>query len=1143
MTVNCNAGMEIFMKMIVHLRQLSLLVLFFGLLAAVTAKAQTSVDALKQGFRNPPNSARPQVWWHWMNGNITESGIKLDMEWMKRIGIGGVTAFDIDIDTPQVVPHRLVYMTPQWKDAFRFAEATANKLGLEMAIASSPGWGETGGPWVPPAQAMKKMVWSATRIDGGGPYIKSLSLPPNTTGTFQNYSIQSSEEGNAGGGKLPLLPQFYADSAVIAYRIPADDKTQAELLPRVTSSGGNANVAALSDGDVEKVALRLPSAAPGKKAWIQFEYATPQTIQAVTLATLDDMINIFGIGENSVPRPLVEASNDGQSFRHVIDIPPSSVPQRTASFPVVKARFFRISFPTPSSSGNRQAPSDHIITELVFHSGARVNQFEKKAGFATAPDYYAIGTPKVMPGSVVQKKDVIDLTAKMKPDGSLDWTPPPGKWMVLRIGYSLTGHQNAPAPPESTGLEVDKLNRKFVHNYIDTYLKTYSDTVGPSLMGKSGVGFLLTDSWEAGSQNWTDDMIDEFARRRGYDPYIWLPALTGVIIQSPEATDRFLWDFRRTIAELIAQNHYGEISSDLHRHGMGYYSEALEFRRPTLGDDMEMRRPADVPMGAMWTFPGGQPISNGDAPDPTYIADLRGAASVAHIYGQNFVGAESMTSGGPAWGYSPSSLKMMDDLQFALGANRIMIHESTHQPLVNQVPGLTLGHNGLWFNRNDTWAEQAAPWILYLARNSYMLQQGHFYGDVAYFYGQEGPLTALFGWQPQHDAPHGYGFDFVNSDVLLNHLSVQNGRLVTPGGTSYRILYLGGSSSRMTLSVLRRLRDLVSSGAVVVGNKPIDSPSLADNEEEFHRITDQLWGKESMHPFSVRSFGKGRIYSGMTANEVLTNMHISRDFEYTQPELGTKLMFLHRRLSDGDIYYVDNRENRAETVSATFRVQGKAPKFWHADTGIIERASYSIADGRTMVQMHLDPYGTVFVVFRKPTMVKSRTLPRSVSTPLSIVHGPWNVSFQPNRGAPSMKNLDHLKSWSENSNDGIKYFSGTATYTKVIQAPANWFHPASHLWLNLGEVKNLAEVEVNGKPLGIVWKSPYKVDMTSALKPGANVVKIRVTNLWVNRLIGDQQPDVLKKYTFTDIRPYNANSPLLPSGLLGPVQVWSITPQ
>jgi hypothetical protein len=1136
----------------IHIAILSFAAAASGLLSAQTpaatdVHAAPQQDDLLRGFLDPPNGARPRVWWHWMNGNISDDGITLDLDWMHRVGLGGVTIFEGAINTPQVVPHRLIYMTPEWKQAFTWAVTHAHDLGMEVAIASSPGWSETGGPWVPASQGIKKMVWSATRVDGGKgggkPFAGALPHPPQVDGTFQNFEVPGRR---APDGTVITPPQFYADAAVIAYEIPDGDAPQTKLHPQVTASGGvgsvgAGNVAALADGDVNTVALELPAPAPDADAWVAFDYGHPQTIQAVTLASLGDAISVFDHDSKAVP-PRIEASDDGQSFHKVADIPFTSIVENTAAFNAVTARWFRVVFPVQPAGIPTHS---HRITELVLSSGARVNEFEKRAGFANSRNFYAISDPQVAPQFVVPQAGVIDLTAKMKPDGTLDWTPPAGDWMVLRIGYSLTGHENGPAPAEATGLEVDKLNREYVKNYVDGYLKMYADTVGPDKLGKSGISWLLTDSIEVGPQNWTDNILEEFQKRRGYDPRPWLPAMTGVVIKSSEDTNRFLWDFRRTISQLIAENHYGEIADDLHAHGMKYYSEALEQHRPSLGDDMEMRSRADVPMGAMWTWVG-EP-----GPEFTYFADLRGAASVAHIYGQNIVGAESMTSRGPAWSFSPNSLKKVADLEFALGVNRFEIHESAHQPVADMAPGLTLGPYGLWFNRNDTWAEQATPWVTYLARCSYLLQQGHYAADVAYFYGEEGPLTAVFGWKPIDDAPDGYGFDFVNSDVVLHELTFKDGRLVTPGGTSYRVLYLGGRSQRMTLPVLRRLYGLVVQGTVLVGNRPSDSPSLGDNEQEFQRVTDQLWGKKPALGKSVRKVGKGIVYTGMSVNEVLASLNVPRDFEYKKPEPDADLMFLHRKLADGELYFVDNRADRAENIDATFRVDGRAPELWDPATGAREPASYRIADGRTTVPLNLDPYGTTFLVFRNPVPAANSTLTLPTPHEAAIdgldnaLNFDWHVTFEPNRGAPDHSvGFHRLVSWSsvpEGFAGDLKYFSGTATYSKTIDIPAESLAPGSSLWLDLGDVENLAEVIVNGKDLGILWKTPFKIDVTDALKPGSNEIQIKVTNLWVNRLIGDQQSWSLKKYAFADFTPYKADSPLLPSGLLGPVHLVAVS--
>jgi hypothetical protein len=1075
--------------------------------------AQSTSIRLQREFADPPNSARPRVWWHWMNGNITKPGIKLDLEWMHRVGLGGVTVFEGSIDTPQVVPKRLVYMTAEWKDAFHFAAETANRLGLEMTIASSAGWSATGGPWVPASEGMKKMVWSETQVEGGTRFSGTLPLPPKVSGPFQDVALHP---------KAKSPNEYYADSAVIAYLRPEDDRDQSDLHPVITSTGALSDPLSLADGVTGRTALALPYATSSSESWILFTYPKQQTVQALTLATTDDVGSIFGsaVLESNLPR--IQASEDGITYRTLALIGPSSIPERTVSFAAVKARYFRVLFPAITTSSQI-----HTVSELVLHPASRVNAFEQQAGFATALDYYGIATPPVTLGSAVPLKNVVDLTTAMEPDGRLNWLVPAGRWTVLRIGYSLTGHENGPAPAEATGLEVDKLNPHFVNNYIEHYLNSYANTVGSDLIGSQGISHLLNDSVEVGSQNWTDDILSQFQRLRGYDAHPWLPALTGVIVTSPQQTTLFLWDFRRTIAELFAQNHYGEIATALHKRGLKYYVEALEYHRPSLGDDMEMRRYADIPMGAMWTFnPGEEPPSN-------YIADVRGAASVAHVYGQNLVGAESMTSNGPAWGWSPAMLKPVADYELALGVNRFMIHESAHQPLVDKAPGLTLGPYGLWFNRNETWARQAKPWVDYLARSSYLLQQGRFFADVAYFYGEEAPLTAIYANHPQTDAPQGYAFDYVNADVLLHQFKVVDGRLSTPGGASYRVLYLGGSSSHMTLPVLRRLRELVNQGAVIIGNKPQSSPSLADNPQEFDSIADELWHTS----VSPSQHGLGLVYSGQRVGQILSDLGLQPDFSYTHPQTETSLLFLHRKLSRGDIYFVDHRNNRPEHIDISFHVSGRSPELWHADTGKTEPVSYTTKGDMTVVPLDLAAQEAVFVVFLKPTSARSRQIPSRHEKELISINSGWIATFQAGRGVAAPVLFDPLSSWSTNESAAVKYFSGTADYRRTISISAASLYSGQKLFLDLGGVRDVAEVTVNGKTIATLWKAPYRVDVTDALHAGRNQISIQVTNLWVNRLIGDQQPGATTHYAFTTFKPYTADSPLLPSGLLGPVKI------
>lgn len=1100
----------------------------FAYATAGSAAAETkgvrkmAADPLHEAFLNPPNAARPRVWWHWMNGNVTKEGIKRDLEWMHQVGVGGLQNFDAQLFTPQVVEKRLSYMTPEWKEAFRYAAELSDKLDLELAVASSAGWSETGGPWVTPEQGIKKFVWSETVVEGGKPFVGRLAPPPSVTGPFQD--VPAPKDHIAAETGKPT-PQFYADTLVVAYLMPQGVEP---AQGRLSSSAGPVDPAVLSDGQ-HATTFDVPATTPQAPAWLQVDYAKPQTISSATLG--------LKINPASLLAAHLEASDDGKIFRPVASFPESGVARRTISFPPATARSFRIRFDAYgwipglerlgsvpgavilSTFDASKTPDAIGVTHLALYEAARVHGAELKAGFGLVPNYYALETPASVGAQPVAADAVIDLTGKMDAEGRLDWTPPKGRWKVLRFGYSLTGKQNHPATPEATGLEVDKLDRAAVKAYIETYLDTFEQTTGKDLFGKRGLRALLNDSIEVGPMNWTGDMVGQFRRLRGYDPTPWLPALTGVIVESAARSDAFLFDFRRTIGDLLAEHHYGQIAESAHARGLVHYAEALEFGRPSLGDDMAMRRHADVPMGAMWTY---RPEVGPRFP---YIADLRGAASVAHIYGQNIVGAESLTAGSSPWAFAPADIKPNIDLQFALGVNRPVIHTSVHQP-IEKKPGLSLAVFGQYFNRHDTWAGQAKPWVDYMSRSAFMLQQGRFHADVAYFYGEEAPLTGLFIDSAIPHEPKGFGYDFVNADVVLNQLSVRDGALTTPSGMSYGVIYLGGSSERLTLAVLNRLTQLVKDGAVLVGEQPVGSPSLTDDSRMVALACEGLWGAAD------GKVGKGRVLATRDLNGALAQLALARDFDIVDGAADAQLMFVHRKLDDGEAYFLTNRLNRPEKVRASFRVTGRLPQIWRADTGQVEQVSYVIEDDRTLVDLELTEHDAVFVLFRSKAATSRQTLPTKTERVLSELDGPWSVSFEPDRGAPVSVELPKLASLSESAEPGVRYFSGVSTYRRDFELAK----VGERVWLDLGQVGDLAEIHVNGKLVGTSWRAPHRLDVSAAVKPGRNALEVRVANVWANRLIGDVQPGA-QKVAFVTTPTYHPDAPLRPSGLIGPVRL------
>jgi len=780
------------------------------------------------------------------------------------------------------------------------------------------------------------------------------------------------------------------------------------------------------------------------------------------------------------------------------------------------------SFGANSAAKLAAMPKEYQIAELVLFAAPRVAEFELKAGFTVAPDYYALAPTRTLSTDAIPAAHVLDLTEKLSADGVLNWTPPAGNWKVLRLGYSLTGKVNHPAPTEATGLEVDKFDGDAVRRYLDTYLANYRDATGDEFIGARGLSALLTDSIEVGPANWTPGMIEAFKRLRGYDPTPWLPTLTGVVVGSGAESDKFLYDYRRTLADLISSEHYGTIAEVTSEQGLTYYSEAVESIRTTLGDDIAMRSHADIPMAAFWTY-GKQ------GPSPVYELDIKGAASTANLYGKSLVAAESLTSVMQPWAHAPAELRPMIDLEFARGVNRPVIHTSVHQPADDKFPGLALLIFGQYFNRHETWAEMAGPWMKYMARSSYLLQQGRNYADVAYFYGEEAPLTMMFKDGLPEDAPQNYAFDFINADALHDITDAEEGELVTAGGARYKVLYLGGSSRFMTLPVLQRIAELVRQGITVVGNPPESSPSLADDREAFSNLRDRLWGHN-------RDTGKGQVIASDDVEAVLASQGIGPDFVYEKSADDSLILFQHRSLEDADIYFLSNRSTRPATGELYFRVTGKQPEQWRADTGEVRPLSFRMEGDHTVIDTDIAAQDAFFVVFRESTNDVSASFaePRWQSIE-DISEGPWQVSFQKERGAPATTRLDSLAPLNENANPGIRYFSGVASYSKMFDLPqeANLGQP---LFIDLGEVAELAEVYVNGVKAGSAWREPFRVDISEQVRAGRNTLEIRVANLWVNRLIGDAQ-DGMEKITWTSTPVYLKTAPLRVSGLLGPVQL------
>lgn len=1059
---------------------------------------------LEKDFLVPPPAAKPRVWWHWMNGNITQEGIKKDLDWMERVGIGGFQNFDANLFTPVVVPKKLVFMTPEWKEAFRYTTQLAKQKSLEMAIAGSPGWSVTGGPWVKPEDGMKKYVWAELLVEGGKTQTLKLPELPKMAGKFQDVGISDGISGGFVGEK----PSYAQDALVVAYKLPSNEKHLLDLKPKISLSGGDWDPKVLLDHQIAKTYF-LPPKEIGQDMFVQYEFETPQTFKSMSLGTH----STGALAEfNGVPlNRRLKVSDDGQNFRTVASLSISNLPFLTVSFPTTTAKYWRMCFETLPGEPNLFAelaglppsepkPEGTYISEFVLFNTARIDQAEDKAGFSP----WCEDSNTFLPNDddAIQLRDVVDLTNQLTPDGTLTWEVPPGQWMVLRLGYSLTGRQNHPASPEATGLEVDKLDKGAVSAYINRYLDMYQDATG-GLLGAQGLQYMILDSYEAGHMNWSRGFPADFKTKRGYDIRPWLPVLTGRIVKSVAASEQFLWDFRKTIGELIVENHYEVIGEALRKRGMKRYTESHENKRIFLADGMDVKRHADIPMSAMWT-PGS--LAGGNDEEVRSEADIREAASVANLYGQNIAAAESMTSVQNGFSWHPEKLKRTADLEMASGLNRFVIHTSVHQALDDKKPGFSLGPFGQYFTRHETWAEAGAKaWMSYLGRSSYLLQQGKNVADILYLYGENTNITWVCR-EKLPKIPAGFEFDFVNATALREVVEPQNGQLVAKSGNRYSVLMLDESTHLMTLALLKRIDQLAKAGIKIVGSKPKASPSLSDNSLEFKQLADKIWSMPNVVSFDQLLLAPDVIVS-KTPNRIL---------------------FRHRQ-AEADIYWLNNRSELPTTAELSFRMSGKLPELWNPQTGTTQKVSYQIKDGRTIVPLKFAPWDAFFIVFRNKTTQTKLTVssPRVVKS--VVLSKPWKLSLD-----KQAYELSSLESWHLHPNDAVKYFSGTGTYTQSfgIDLPQK----GQRMVLDLADVKNIAEVYVNNKNMGTIWKKPYQLDITAALKAGLNTLEVRVTNLWVNRLIGDAQAGA-NRSTFTTMPFYRGKEPLLPSGLVGEVRI------
>jgi hypothetical protein len=1038
------------------------------------ADSNRAPDPLFAGFVDPPVEARPLVFWQWVNGNVSKEGIRLDLEWMQRVGLGGALWFDIGFRTPpvpQYVEKRIGFGTPEWSDAIRFASSEAKRLGLSLGAQSGGGWSVSGGPQVSPEQAMKKLVWSETLLTRRSPKSSPLPMPPGVSGPYQDIAIEDAYRD----------PARYREVAVIAFREPG-----AETLSRPLEFADVPETAALVDGRFDRAVTLVPDEKGVVRLQARRATSPPRSL---TIAV-----------RGPAPTGFIHA-NDGRTTLEIIaELPvpgPHAAPVRTFALGERDELSWSVWFTGLTK------PLE--ILEARFDTGARVNLAQDKAGYGVLENYGATETTPAAALAAIAPGDIVDLTAKMRPDGTLDWRPAGGRWIVQRFGWSLTGRRSVPATAESIGLEVDKLDRDAVRAFANAHYERFGD-----------LDIALTDSWEAGQQNWTPGMPEEFSRRNGYGLRNWLPALTGRIIDNAARSERFLADFRRTISDLVVDNHYGVLAEVARERGLRYWAQAAGTDRPTLVDGMKAKSRVDVPMGEFWFYPEGAP------PQPNYLNDVREAVSAAHVYGKPVVAAEGLaTRGEDAWAMGPPQLRRIVDRFFAEGVNHLVLHTSAHQPFTASSgkggPGMTLRQYGQHFTRNETWAEDAGDWVRYLSRNSWMLRQGWPVADIAIFVGDEGTPPPPDLIEALRRA--GFASDWLNADALLSRVRADDGSLVRPDGGRYRALVIAPTVTRMSLPVLERLEKFASERVPVIGSRPVGGLGLHEDDSRARALADAIWNDAN---------------APAPAEEVIEMLQRRG----IQPDVvaPATLRWSHRAGVGEDIYFVANDSVEAVDAEVVFRIVGRRVEEWDAVTGTRARLAHSNSATTTRVRLRLEPRESGFIVFRGEAGAGFHGIAQPERRAFATVEGEWDVTFRDYPGGARTLRLRAGDSWSQHADPEIRFYSGHATYVRTIDVPPAALARGRTVELDLGTVGEIARVRVNGRDVGTWWSAPYRREITDALRGGENRLEIAVTNYWANRLIGDEQPGATP-VTFSPIRPYTKDSPLRPSGLLGPVRL------
>ncbi len=1048
---------------------------------------------------------RPWTFWYWMYGAVSAEGITADLEAMREVGLGGAYLMPIKGTAEgQAYDGTAQQLSPHFWELVKHSMREADRLGLKLGMHICDGFALAGGPWITPGESMQKVVWSDTVVAGGN--LKRLKLP------------------------LPEAYQGYYED-IATYIIPLEKQPEnTTLLPVVTveslASGQGVDTSKTVNRDEQGV---IRSSYPCR---IQYEYPSPVTCSNVEI--------ILSGNNYQAHRLKVLVSEDGQNYRLLKQLVPArhgwqnSDSHSTHALPPATARFFRFEW-TPQGSEPGSEDLDAAkwrpnlkIKDIVLHTAPRIHQWEGKAGFVWR---VAESTTKseIDDAACVSSAELRRVALN---EGCLTVRLPKGKWRILRMGHTSTGHTNATAGG-GKGLECSKFDATIVRKQFDHWFaRAFRDT--DPVLARRVLKYIHVDSWECGTQNWSKGFAETFGRRYGYDLLAYLPVLVGVPVDTAERSERILRDVRTLMGELVTDVFYTTLADCAREYGCRFSAECVA---PTMvSDGMMHYREVDLPMGEFWL----------NSPTHDKPNDMLDAISGAHIYGKNIVQAEGFTELRGVWDEDPAMLKPLLDRNYALGINKLFFHVYTHNPWLDRKPGMTLDGIGLFFQRNQTWWRESKAFVDYMTRCQMLLQYGRPVADIAVFTGEEMPrramlperllpaLPGIYGaerveserlrlaneGQPIRVRPvgvahsanmadpecwvnplRGYAYDSFNKDALLRFATVENGRMVLPGGASYKVLVLPAAHPMNP------------------DNLPL-SPEVADRVEELRKAGVLILEL----PYEEDDFS---LY-GLERDVVLP-----ADVAYT-----------HRSGAEYEVYFIANQQPEARVFTASFRVEGRSPQLWDAVHGTLSSpAAWKPEGNRTEVVLSLPAYGSVFVVFPSSSGLPGVADTASAVKMQGIHHGTaerktsldvkeWTVYFH-ETGKTLVRST--LFDWSKETDENVRYYSGRATYAgSFVWKDAS---VAKRMFLRLGNVSNVATVRVNGVECGVAWTAPYEVDVTGALTQGNNKLEVDVTNTWANALRGADQGKAPFPGIWTNAKYRLPGNTLLPAGWLGPAEL------